>query len=137
MSPTLILLWDVKRSIKFGRSVNFGVQKFLFRKLSSELHDYFNENSNFRQKARDKEIIFAEMNPKQRYLVTIIESGRSGNPILNELEKLESEILLELDLEIENHISKLPVLLLIPLMGLIFPSMLILIIVPLLKLLEF
>lgn len=69
--------------------------------------------------------------PLQRILVEVFERGLRGEPILGRLAEVEEEMELAMEDCVEKHIQRLPVLLLLPLTGLIFPSFMLLLIGPL------
>ncbi len=73
----------------------------------------------------------------RRQLLVTVELGLQGESILAQLRALESELLLSCEDEIQTHAALLPLKMMLPLFGLIFPSFFILLIVPLLRMLQF
>lgn len=69
--------------------------------------------------------------PLQRILIEVFERGLRGEPILSRLSEVEEEMKLAMVDCVERHIQRLPVLMLLPLTGLIFPSFMVLLIGPL------
>ncbi len=67
----------------------------------------------------------------QRILVEIFERGLRGEPILGRLAEVEEEMRLAMADSVERHIQKLPVIMLLPLAGLVFPSFMLLLVGPL------
>ncbi len=136
ITPSLILLWDVKRALENGRSVAAGIKNYLERpKLDPFRHQieiWWAAQNNSRI-LYDKSLL----NYKRQFLLEILEAGLKGHSILQTLQSLENELILSCEDEIQNHISKLPLLALVPLMFLIFPAMMLVLVIPLLKLLEF
>ena len=135
LTPTLILLWDVKRSIQKGQSVRFGADLFLKRQIQHTFYRSFkmwfvarNLNS-----AANKEAF----NYLQRQLVDLIELGICGESILIHLTDLEKEVIRSCEEEINEYLSTLPLKALLPLVCCLFPSMFLLLLVPLLKMLQF
>lgn len=136
ISPTLILLWDIKRALECGRSVRAGIGFFLERQGSCEFQQQFRC---WWMSQTNPEVIFSteQLAYSRKYLLEIIEMGLKGQSILEVLRGYESELLISCEAEIQNHISRLPLVLMIPLMGFIFPALMLLLLGPLLKALHF
>ncbi|MBC7420996.1 MAG: hypothetical protein H7328_09745 [Bdellovibrio sp.] len=136
LAPSLVLLWDVKRSLEKGQSLSLGIKSFLARKRENNFADQVeswwlaqsNPNLCF-----DKQKITVT----RKYLLEILEQGLRGQGILESLKAYESELILSCEDEIQKHIAKLPLILMIPLMGFIFPSLMMLLIGPLLNAIQF
>lgn len=135
LTPTLILLWDVKRSIQKGQSVRFGAELFVKRGLQHMFYQNFcswfvarNLNS-----AANKD----GFNYLQRQLVDLIDLGLNGESVLSHLNQLEKEVIRNCEEEINEYIATLPLKALVPLVCCLFPSMFLLLLVPLLKMLQF
>lgn len=136
LAPPLILLWDVKRALEKGQSVSAGVQSYLNRKNGQVFRQQIQIWWLSQQNSR---IVFdkKQMSYHRRYLLEILEQGLKGQSILPTLYLIESEMILSCENEIHLYVARLPLLSLIPLTFLIFPSMLLLLVAPLLKLLQF
>jgi hypothetical protein len=135
LTPTLILLWDVKRSIQKGQSVRFGAELFIKRRLQHIFYQnfcrwYVARNSN---SATNKDV-FTFL---QRQLVDLIDLGLNGESILSHLNQLEKEVIRNCEEEVNEYIATLPLKALVPLVCCLFPSMFLLLLVPLLKMLQF
>lgn len=63
-------------------------------------------------------------------LFWLLESGYAGAPVLRELRALKSETLEQLELDLKNHVERLPLKMLLPLLLLMFPAFLILLFGP-------
>ncbi|OFZ28419.1 MAG: hypothetical protein A2622_04785 [Bdellovibrionales bacterium RIFCSPHIGHO2_01_FULL_40_29] len=135
ITPTMLLLWDVKRSLEKGFSVSKGIKTFIDRDLA---HPFVQEVRKWHILLQtDPETRPAlKLAPSKRHLLALLEQGLRGQTILEALLSYEAELLLSCEEEIQRHIAKLPLLLLVPLMGLIFPALMILLIGPLLKMIE-
>lgn len=136
LAPPLILLWDVKRALEKGQSVSTGIKNYLKRPKD----DFFYEQIEMWWLSQQNSRIFfdkKQMSYHRRHLLEILELGLKGQGILNSLYLLETEIIISCDNEIHLYVARLPLVSLIPLTFLIFPSMLLLLIAPLLKLLQF
>lgn len=68
--------------------------------------------------------------PLQRQFVATLDRGLRGESIIPVLEELEEEMRLASVDQIELHLQRLPALLLLPLMALIFPSLMLLLLGP-------
>jgi hypothetical protein len=135
VTPTLILLWDVKRSLEKGLSVSNGIGFFIKREIKHDFAHFVRLWAN--QFQTNKESLSTHhLNPTRRHLLALLEHGIKGQAILDALKSYESELIMSCEDEIQTHIAKLPLLLLVPLMGLIFPSLMILLICPALKMLQ-
>lgn len=135
VTPTLILLWDVKRSIQKGQSVRFGAELFVKRRLQHQFYRnfcswYVARNLNC---AANKEAF----NYLQRQLIDLIELGLSGESVLAHLNQLEKELIRNCEEEINDYLATLPLKALVPLVCCLLPSMFLLLLVPLLKMLQF
>ena len=136
ISPALILVWDVRRALERGRSVSFGVRQYLQRAGSDTFHQqvgvWWLAQSN-------PQVLFqkAQVGLHRRFLLELLEEGLRGHSIGQALQSLENELILSCEHEIQERIAQLPLLSLLPLMGLIFPSLMLLLAVPLLRLLQF
>lgn len=140
IAPPLILLWEVKRSLERGQSVRVGIANYLRRAkvnaFRNQIEIWWSMQNNSPM-VSGKSYLNVGLSLKRRYLLEILEVGLKGHGILPALNSLESELILSCEDEIQNHVSKLPLRALIPLMLFIFPSMMLLLLMPLLKLLKF
>ena len=136
IAPPLVLLWDIKRELEKGHSVSSGIKNYL-KRPKSDVFQYQIENWWAAQNNSKVVFIKSQLNYKRRYLLDILEAGLCGHGILQSLQSLENELILSCEDEIQNHVSRLPLLSLVPLMFLIFPAMMLILIMPLLKLLQF
>lgn len=136
IAPPLILLWEVKRALENGHSVSLGIEKYLKRN-KTETFNYQVER--WRLALSNSRVIFdkSELNFRRQYLLELLEAGLNGAGILSQLQSLESELILSCEEEIQDYVSRLPLISLLPLMGLIFPAMMLILVVPLLQLLRF
>jgi hypothetical protein len=136
LSPTLLLLWDVRRALEKSQAVSVGIKNYLSRTSNDKFYtqverwwSYQNSASN----SFDKN----ELYPTRKYLLEILELGLKGQSILETLKSYELELIQSCEDEIQKHLAKLPLLLMIPLMGLIFPSLMLLLVGPLMKSFQF
>lgn len=136
ITPTLVLLWDTKRALQRGLSVSVGIKNYLKRSsdevFRKQVEQWWIAQSN-------PEVIFdkRQLSYLRRHLLEVLEMGLKGHAILRLITTIELELIESCEAEIQNHIALLPMISLLPLMFLIFPSMLILLVAPLLKMLQF
>ncbi len=136
ITPTLILLWDVKRAIERGQSIRIGVQNFIERTQKNQFKE---QVKLWWLSQTGAQVVFdsSKMSLSRKHLLEILEHGLRGLTILETLKSYEQELIFRCEDEIQKHIARLPMILMIPLMGLIFPAMLLLLLGPLLKTIQF
>lgn len=136
MPPPLILLWDVMWALEKGSSVANGVNFFLNRQLASvfyyQIETWWYKKTNPTQKLSSHTLSFT-----RRQLLEVLDLGLKGESIMTNLKTLEAELILSCEEEIQRHISLLPTKMMLPLLGLMFPSMMLLLVFPLLEMLRF
>lgn len=76
------------------------------------------------------ETLSAEVGLYRERLFWLLESGYAGAPVLRELRALKSETIEQLELDLKNHVERLPLKMLLPLLLLMFPAFLILLFGP-------
>ncbi len=142
ISPTLILLWEVKRALEKGVSIHSGVENYILKNRSSKfafqveiwwLAQKNRSDSQYLEARKLKE----KTTMTRKYLFEILELGIKGQSILETLKTYEKELIQNCEDEIQTHIARLPLILMIPLMGLVFPALMILLLGPLLSYLSF
>lgn len=134
---TLVLVWDIKRALEKQQSLHVGIQFFIQRQFSDAFSVQFVkwwQQQTLRTNEKSSETY--RFNEAQTCLVELIQRGASGGPIYESLKALEVEFVQICDEDIQKHVLKLPLLLQIPLLGLLFPAILILLIIPAVRLLQ-
>lgn len=136
LAPPLILLWDVKRALEKKQAISVGVKNYLKRKKD---HTFHRQIGIWWLSQQNSRIFFdkKQMTYHRRHFLEILEQGLKGQSILPALYSLETELIVSCENEIQVYVARLPLISLIPLTFLIFPSMLLLLVAPLLKLLQF
>ncbi|MGZ3726094.1 MAG: hypothetical protein ACXWQQ_09835 [Pseudobdellovibrio sp.] len=140
MSPPLILLWDVVRALENGYPIAAGVQNYLGRPPDDQLNEeFFYQIRTWWLSQQNVSAAFdvSTLSLNRRQLIKILEMGLNGESVLSHLKALETELVLSCEDEIQKFAALLPLKIMFPLLCLILPSMLILLIVPLLRLLQF
>lgn len=136
ITPSLVLLWEVRRSLEKGHSVGNGVKGFLKRTKTDIFHDQIEKwwaSQNNAQFLYNK----SPMNHKRQFLLETLEAGLKGHSILQTLQSIEAELILSCEDEIQRHVTLLPLVSLVPTMLFIFPAVMIVLVSPLIKLLPF
>jgi hypothetical protein len=146
IAPNLILLWDVLWALERGLPVTNGIQNYLRRSVLKNKKNGFKDQIEMWWMARlgrshrpepAKSFDKSKMSATSRQLLLTIELGLQGESILAQLKALETEMLQGCDEEIQMFAAYLPLKMMLPLFGLIFPSFFILLVVPLLRMLQF
>lgn len=132
ISPTLIFLWEIKRALEKSQSIQSGIQSYLNKKhgtdFAFQVEHWWMAQANKRTPFDKKDIYMT-----RKYLFDILEMGLNGQAILETLKIYEKELIQSCEDEIQRHIAHLPLILMIPLMGLIFPALMLLLVGPLLS----
>lgn len=140
LPSVLILVWDLQRALEHGQSIHVGLQRFVSRKIQCEFSQQFrvwvSEAAKQHQTAEKHSIITPAFKITQRPLIDLIRVGLSGVGVYQSLKQIEKEYITQCEDDIQSHVAKLPLLLQIPLMGLLFPAILCLLVLPALRLLQ-
>lgn len=133
LPSSLVLIWEVKRTIEKNLSLQHGLQKFSQRMTQHQSsQDKFAKNFlqwwQIRQKTQISEL--SHFNAQHRAIITLLENGLRGQSIYEPLKTLETDFIEMCDADIQEHAAKLPLLLQIPLIFLVFPAICILLLVP-------
>ncbi len=141
LPASLLLIWDIKRALEKNQSLQIGIKTFLSRQLRCQFSRAFNDLYHEQQLKADKSenisLISKKFNVPQRALIFLIVKGLAGLPIYENIKLLEKEFIIRCEDDIQDHIIKLPLLLQIPMLGLLFPSIMCVLIIPAVGLLKF
>jgi hypothetical protein len=144
LPSSLLLIWEIKRTIEKNLSLQQGLQKFFqhltqLKTLKGYKQDNFAKNFlhwwEIRQKTQVSELL--NFNAQHRAIITLLENGLRGQSIYEPIKALEADFVEMCDADIQEHAAKLPLLLQIPLIFLVFPAICILLLVPTLCQLSF
>lgn len=131
LSPSMSLLLQIKRSVDQGVSIRRGLDAWLseevgsFRDLVFRWRGFFDSGSSF------EPLMLNKLSPWRRALLEIIGRGLSGEPIGKALEGLEEEMMRAAEAEIQEKLTRLPYLIMIPVLLLQLPGFLLLLFGPL------
>jgi len=134
LAPPLKCAIEIRTALQNGEPVRAGLMRYLEvaggDDFASDVRHFifcWDQGQNWRA------VIARIKSPHRRALLELVASGFSGQPILNHLSELQSEIEDSVDLEIREYMELLPVKMLIPLLLFQFPAFLILLFGPLLR----
>ncbi len=127
------LILTVKYSVELGQSIREGVRNF----LRSTSENKFRELvilwlASYEAGVPTQKMIEKISNTTHRHLIMILERGLAGEPIMNFLIQLEKETYEQSQIEIDKFLLTLPIKALLPLVLFVFPSVMILILGPIL-----
>lgn len=133
IAPPLQLILDVKRAIESGSSIRSGVLMFLKTNSSEFSRDVSKWVSLLDQGMDTSIVVHRQRSQYRRSLLELLERAMHGESIHIFLCQLEIEIIDACHDEIARKLSKLPFLLLAPLLLMQFPAFLMLLFGPLLQ----
>jgi hypothetical protein len=131
--PVLSVVREVRWRMQAGRSMNESLRQYLEDATSpfaQSLREWWVMRSQGRELARSRSPFSSHY---QRALVHLIGRGCNGEPTLEHLTALESEIEKAAQMELELHVATLPFKVLLPLLFFQFPAYLLLLLGPLLR----
>lgn len=132
LAPPLELLIAVKQSVEQGLSIKKGIQNYLVGE-KNEFKEVVLQFLSLLDQGKDvTDLILTNQSMHRRALLGLLVKSLNGFPIYNALVELEAELMSACEEEIQQKIAKLPFLLMIPLLLLLFPSFLLLLFGPLL-----
>ena len=132
LAPSYRSLLQIRHNIESGIAINEAIRRAT---LSSE-NDFTRRLIGWwtaKQRGATPLIQDFFVSPLQCYLVETLQRGLDGEPILSRLGELEDEMRLTMHDTIERHLQRLPIVLLLPLTSLVFPSFMLLILGPILS----
>lgn len=127
LAPPLQLVLTVKSVIENGESVRIGIRKFISQSDSDWARFLARWLLMVESQQRTDKLASEQSSPYRRALLQILEKGLRGETIHPILCEFEKELIDVSKLEIEKHISMLPLKMLVPLLLFQFPAYLILI----------
>lgn len=133
IAPSLQLITYVKRSIEIGSSARSGILSFIRVERSLFAKDVSKWISLYDQGLETTQILQKQRSQYRRSLFELLERGLRGESIYVYLSQLEQETIDACQDEISRKLSKLPFLLLGPLLLMQFPAFLLLLFGPLLQ----
>ena len=132
LAPPLSLLLQVRQSLENGQSCQSGVRKYLGSHPDDDFFPIVLQWFSLAEQGLSTSKIKSHLRSPYRFtLLTLLENGISGKPILKPLRSFESELVEACKLEIESDLTALPFKILIPLLLFQFPAFLLLLLGPL------
>ncbi len=132
----LFLLWDVKRAIETQKSLQVGLKNYEKRGLKDAFTQKFQTIIALSPLEGQKILQTSTLTIYQKNLITLIMQGIGGYGIYQSLIRLEKELLTICEDDIEKHTQMLPLVLQIPLLGLIFPALMMILLIPVINMLS-
>ena len=128
--PSILnLIWEVQRAIEKNQTFQIGIERY----LASEYQDPFAIQFKNWVVNHSESTGFACLH---RGLIDILRSGYQGQPIYDRLKQIEADYIEICMDDIAAHTAKVPLIMQIPLIFLIFPAVCLLLLVPTLSLLQ-
>lgn len=134
LSPSLSLLFSVRRSIEMGFSVRKGIDEWLELARDEEFRPFVVRWRIHLERGNQlSEKDWASVGPWRRNLLEALGRGLRGESIGKTLESLEAEMLRAAEEELQVKLSKLPYLAMIPTLLFQLPAFLLLLFGPLVR----
>lgn len=134
ISPSLRVILEVRTAIEGGHSVRQGLLLFL-KSSNSDFSHILSAWMLRRDHNQETNSIISNLVPARRAVLQCFDRGLSGTPILSQLIELEGEIINLCESELDEQIKIMPIKMLLPLLGLMFPAYLLLLFGPFLDVL--
>ena len=130
LAPPLKCLLEIQLNLSNGESLRTSLLHY-GKEVSDEFSNQIKLWLFYYEQGKDFEPLLQKIkSPYRRVLLEVFELGLGGHPILKRLEELEDEISKACQAEIEEHLTRLPFLSLLPLFFLQLPSFLLLMLGP-------
>ncbi len=134
VAEPLKFIWHLRFSLEKGQSVRISTQTYLQNNPQSAFAEQLATWWQLREKGENSRIWLGTLrNPYRFALFSTLERGWFGEPILSVLQDLEKEFMQISDSDLNRHLQALPIIGLLPLLLLQFPSFLILLVGPMLR----
>ena len=128
--PSILnLIWEVQRAIEKNQTFQIGIERY----LESDYQDIFAVG--FRKWVVDRSEV-SGFDSLHRGLINILQSAYQGQAIYDRLKLIETDYVEICMDDIAAHIAKIPLIMQIPLIFLIFPAVCLLLLVPTLSMLQ-
>lgn len=137
LNPGLDLLLRCRRSIEQGKPLSTGIRSYIQNESGEFARQVLRWQYLIEQGQKTDSLLRTIKSPYRRQLLEILERGLKKEPIGSILQTLEVEIQEVCEQEIQNKLTDLPYLVMLPLLLLQFPAFLLLLLGPfLLQMLE-
>lgn len=130
IASPLKVIWSVRKSIEKGASVKRGIQDYLNSDHDEWQSDILKWNLRIQQGATTNEIINLQKTAVRKHLLHLLERGLKGESIYKNLIAMEDEVTNQVEMQIQDLVTKLPYLMLIPIALFFFPACVILMLGP-------
>lgn len=128
--PSILnLIWEVQRAIEKNQTFQIGIERYLEAKYEDTFAIQFRKWVVNRSEVSSFESL-------HRGLIDVLQSAYQGQAIYDRLKLIEADYVEICMDDIAAHVAKIPLIMQIPLIFLIFPSVCLLLLVPTLSMLQ-
>lgn len=131
VAPLLKLIWAVKKELEQGRSLKNSLQAVFEMGIESKDLAHFLIELN--QPSISDEFYRGLRSQIRKSLFRLFAKGSRGEPISEQLEELEKEVICLCEEQLDHHLQKLPYLMVFPVFVLQVPAFLLLLFGPILN----
>lgn len=136
LNETLWLALEARRSLEQGDSVKTAVARVCAQPEETRFSRFLRQWQFLVERGADYTPMLATVrSPHRRALLTLLARSQRGESIFAALLELENEIHEACEADLERHVARLPFILLVPLLFLMFPAVMILLLGPFLDIL--
>lgn len=136
LNETLWLALEARRSLEQGESVKAAVARYLDEAGETPPARVTRRWQFCLDRGVDAGPLLASVSsPHRRALLTLLARSQRGESVFSALLELEAEIQEACQADLERHLARLPFILLVPLLFLMFPAVMILLLGPFLEIL--
>jgi hypothetical protein len=132
VAPSYQCVLKVLWSLESGQSARRGLLEFLHEQ-NGEFAETLTRWLSAREHGLDRSQLTNQQGPHTQALFAILEMGLDGAPILENLRTLERSFYQASMDQVEKYIASLPLISLLPTLGLVFPAFVVLLIGPLMQ----
>lgn len=130
IASPLKLIWSVRKSIEKGSSVKQGIQEYLNSENDEWQLEILKWQMRVQQGSSTADVISVQRTVIRKHLMRLLERGLRGESIYKNLISMEDEVSNQVEMQIQDLITKLPYLMLIPIALFFFPACVILMLGP-------
>lgn len=130
IASPLKLIWSVRKSIEKGSSVKQGIQEYLNSENDEWQPEILKWHMRVHQGSSTTDIMNSQRTVIRKHLMRLLERGLRGESIYKNLISLEEEVSNQVEMQIQDLVTKLPYLMLIPIALFFFPACVILMLGP-------
>jgi len=130
IASPLKLIWSVRKSIEKGASVKRGIQEYLNSEHDEWQSEILKWQLRVQQGLPTTDVINMQRTMIRKHLMHLLERGLKGESIYKNLIAMEDEVSHQVEMQIQDLVTRLPYLMLIPIALFFFPACVILMLGP-------